>query len=382
MEIERACSGGEKRKEEATAAMADSVSSNTGTCFVSSQCLVYTGGLVWDIERFLLFNTPGKSYSSLEFRAGDTRWKLNCFAAGELSDTNEPSNFLGLYLHSLNDKNLQCKYSVTLFIGDQKIEEIADCDEFGKNDNWGWGQLCPIDVLQHIMQECTTLRIKCEVEVFVKRHNIATNGRAVGENPALPTECTSNTISKHYQQMLETVPYSDMVFICKGQRIPAHRSILSIRSPVFHRMFASGMSESKDGIVTIEDCDISIFQELLKFLYTGSLKPDILAKNVQDLMVLSDKYDLEDLRVLCDTTFLQQLSAQNAASILHVADTYHSLKLKAEVMSFAVTNFEAVITSKGFVELCEGNPSLVAEFNLAHANHVKETIRPTKKKKT
>lgn len=42
--------------------------------YASSQCMAYTGALVWDIERFLLFNTPGKSYSSPEFKAGETKW--------------------------------------------------------------------------------------------------------------------------------------------------------------------------------------------------------------------------------------------------------------------------------------------------------------------
>ena len=49
---------------------------NAGTVYVASQCVVYRGSLVWDIESFLLFNTPGKSYSSPIFTAGDTKW---CF---------------------------------------------------------------------------------------------------------------------------------------------------------------------------------------------------------------------------------------------------------------------------------------------------------------
>ena len=47
---------------------------HTSTFYASSQCVVHSGSLVWDIEKFLLFNTPGKSYSSPEFRAGDTKW--------------------------------------------------------------------------------------------------------------------------------------------------------------------------------------------------------------------------------------------------------------------------------------------------------------------
>ena len=50
------------------------INTDTGTFYASSQCVVHSGSLVWDIEKFLVFNTPGKSYSSPEFRAGDTKW--------------------------------------------------------------------------------------------------------------------------------------------------------------------------------------------------------------------------------------------------------------------------------------------------------------------
>jgi len=352
----------------------------TGIYYASSQCQVQNGGLVWDIEKFLLFNTPGKSYSSPEFKAGGTKWKLNVFAAGELSEQNETSNFLGLYLHSMNDKTLNCKYSVTLFIGDQKIEEISDCDEFGKSDNWGWGQLCPLDTLQKLMQENnSTLRIRCDLEVFVKRQNVTGKDNATQSNTSVHT---STEVTKHFNQMLESGAFSDVTFICKGEKFPAHKAVLSSRSLVFNKMFSSGMTEAKDGIVTIEECEVHIFKEVLNFLYTGSIKNETLVNNVQELLAQADKYDLTDLRSLCDKVLLQQLTPHNAASILLLSDTYHSLALKSQVMALAVSNFEAVITSPEFVDLCKANPALVAEFNIAHAERMKDYSRPSKKKKT
>jgi len=65
-----------------------------------------------------------------------------------------------------------------------------------------------------------------------------------------------------------------------------------------------------------------------------------------------------------------------------VGDNFHSQQLKEEAMNFAVMNFEAVITSSDFAELCKANPLLVAEFNLAHAERMKEHARPAKKKKS
>ena len=59
--------------------------------------------------------------------------KLNCFAAGELGEQNQSTNFLGLYLHSMNDKNLMCTYTVTLFFEDNKLEDIQQLSDNTQN---------------------------------------------------------------------------------------------------------------------------------------------------------------------------------------------------------------------------------------------------------
>jgi hypothetical protein len=110
---------------------------------------------------------------------------------------------------------------------------------------------------------------------------------------------------------------------------------------------------------------------------------------------------------------LTQLTPQNAASILLLADTYHSVALKQSVVNLAVAyvpfllfyiiyifnsrsasylltilnfhllyrNFEAVLMSSDFVDLCKNSPTLVAELNIARAEYTKEFNRQNKKKK-
>jgi len=181
--------------------------------------------------------------------------------------------------------------------------------------------------------------------------------------------------------MLLNATFSDVVFKCENETFPAHRSFLSARSPVFHKMFLSGMSESRDGIVVIEDCGVAVFKELLKFLYTGNIRQGFLKANIQELFAMSDKYALEDLKLVCEKTLLQLLTAQTAVSILLLADKHHSTKLKKEVMNYAVGNFKAVITSSDFAALCNSNPQLVGEFNLAHADFLTPKKKSAEDKK-
>eukprot|EP01111_Echinosteliopsis_oligospora_P000237 TRINITY_DN10212_c0_g1_i1.p1 TRINITY_DN10212_c0_g1~~TRINITY_DN10212_c0_g1_i1.p1 ORF type:complete len:360 (-),score=81.50 TRINITY_DN10212_c0_g1_i1:89-1168(-) len=340
----------------------------TDTVHAALRCIISKGSIVWDVEEFLNFNVPGKPYPSPEFHAGDTRWRLNLFSAGE--EEHLPpgeDNNVGLYIHSLNDKCIMCKYTVILYTGDQKIEQISDCDEFVKNDNWGWGQLCPLNVLKTILDDNHTLRIQCDIEVFVKRLNVIKDEKPIVIHP-------STQVCAHYQKLLDNAPFHDVEFMCGDVKICAHKCVLATRSLVFQKMFSSGMKESTENKVIIQETDAHSFKLLLRFIYTGTIDNESLQANTQELMALSDKYDVEDLKALCDTTLLDQLTPQSACHILLLADAYHSVRLKEAVLNFAASNFTTVLVSPAFAEMCRINPPLVAELNLLQARIMQESI--------
>jgi len=89
---------------------------------------------------------------------------------------------------------------------------------------------------------------------------------------------------------------TDVEFLVGEEVYGAHRSLLSVRSPVFSAMFASGMKEAETGRVRIEDVDPNTFQRFLKFLYTGILEPSAMDEN---LFTVADKYQVTTLTKLC-----------------------------------------------------------------------------------
>ncbi len=91
--------------------------------------------------------------------------------------------------------------------------------------------------------------------------------------------------------------FTDVEFLIGDQSFPAHRFILSARSPVFAAMFNSGMAEAQTGQVRIDgDVDVNIFRNFLEFLYVGALKS---FDGKEELFALADKYQVETLLVLC-----------------------------------------------------------------------------------
>jgi hypothetical protein len=56
--------------------------------------------------------------------------------------------------------------------------------------------------------------------------------------------------------------------------LPVHKLILSMRSPVFAAMFASKMSEAKNGEVVIDDLELSVAKEMIRFDLRQSVRAD------------------------------------------------------------------------------------------------------------
>lgn len=57
----------------------------------------------------------------------------------------------------------------------------------------------------------------------------------------------------------------------EGDELPAHRIVLTARSPVFHALLNSGMREGAEGLVKLEDVRAPVFRALLHFVYTDAL---------------------------------------------------------------------------------------------------------------
>ena len=56
---------------------------------------------------------------------------------------------------------------------------------------------------------------------------------------------------------------SDVLFVVEGQRIPALKAILSVKSIVFRAMFSGDFKESKDKEVVIEDTTYEAFKAFI-----------------------------------------------------------------------------------------------------------------------
>ncbi|GBM91669.1 hypothetical protein AVEN_180048-1 [Araneus ventricosus] len=82
---------------------------------------------------------------------------------------------------------------------------------------------------------------------------------------------------------------SDIELRTSTKTFPAHKNILSSRSPVFRGMFSSDMKEKNSGYVDITDFEDDIVHRMLLYVYTDSLE-DLQFESASKLYTIADKY--------------------------------------------------------------------------------------------
>lgn len=102
-----------------------------------------------------------------------------------------------------------------------------------------------------------------------------------------------------------------------------------------------------------------------------TLPPPYTAPNIEtmaaDLIIAADKYQLERLKIMCEEALTYQLSVDNVAETLMLADLHSAKQLKHHCIEFIIAHATETIESAGWAQL-ERVPKLVTETMRALAN--------------
>ncbi|XP_028395642.1 uncharacterized protein LOC114519665 isoform X2 [Dendronephthya gigantea] len=181
-------------------------------------------------------------------------------------------------------------------------------------------------------------------------------------NPHPLTDTTASaasvSLSRSMGSVLKTGQYSDMTFLLRdgsdinqsllaedetadqNSCLRAHRVVLASRCDWFRRALTSGMKESIERTIHVYDTDRESFYEFLKFIYTGDLNTESKTlENLLELLALSDHYEVDNLKEICEQAMICHFTKSNIFEILVLADRFNAKKLKCDVLRFIQTNF-------------------------------------------
>ncbi|XP_036047281.1 speckle-type POZ protein-like [Onychomys torridus] len=167
------------------------------------------------------------------------------------------------------------------------------------------------------------------------------------------------TLADELGELWENSQFTDCCLVVAGQEFQAHKAILAARSPVFRAMFEHDMEENTKNRVEIPDLEPQVFKVMVGFIYTGKA-PD-LHSMADAMLAAADKYGLERLKVMCEEALCRDLSVENAAHTLFLADLHRAGQLKTQALDFITSHASEVSETSGWKTMVGSCPHLVAE---------------------
>ncbi|XP_057318096.1 TD and POZ domain-containing protein 1-like isoform X2 [Microplitis mediator] len=148
----------------------------------------------------------------------------------------------------------------------------------------------------------------------------------------IPLKTSNHQIAHDLKDLFDSKAGSDVVLIVGDKKIPAHKTLLMSRSPVFFAMFTHKLKENRENEVDIPDID-----------------PDTLA----------DKYQIPALKELCAESFCKNVNVVNAVQYLVLLDRHHAdERFFKYIMDFIEINFEYIIKTPAYKAFEKYNPKM------------------------
>ena len=117
----------------------------------------------------------------------------------------------------------------------------------------------------------------------------------------------------------------DVTIHCaQGKSRTAHRVILEARSDVFTAIMRSGMSESLDGSIHLDDIELPVLDALLHYIYTGEMVKDA----PDELLFVAHRFQLDELVESCASAVAIKLSLENVIKYHTLASKYSLAALR------------------------------------------------------
>ena len=153
----------------------------------------------------------------------------------------------------------------------------------------------------------------------------------------------------------------------KSMKIPAHKFLLAISSPVFYAMFYGELAEKKDSI-DVSDCDHKSLLECFRFVYSDEV--NLNADNVMQVLYLAKKYMLPFLADKCSEFLRENLDASNVFDVLPEAQKYEEKDLENHCWEVIDQQTDEAVKSDGFLTIAKSVLEVLVERDSLNVREV------------
>ena len=134
-------------------------------------------------------------------------------------------------------------------------------------------------------------------------------GKKQADNLHLPQGATPS-LNLDLGRLFVDQRFSDFTIACGRRSFSCHRCVLSARSPVFAAMLEhDDTEEGRSREVRVTDVEPEVMDGLLRFVYTDRC-PRGDTRQLYNLMVAADKYDIRALKDICQDALSQSIEVR------------------------------------------------------------------------
>jgi len=159
---------------------------------------------------------------------------------------------------------------------------------------------------------------------------------------------------------------SFITFVINEKRLQANKALLCLKSKVFEAMFNCGLKESVNNEVEITDMKYDILQQLLFFLQNGYLSENVKTDTnvASELIIAAEKYDLKDLKLICEEYLITNTTKENVIEHLKFAYLNNATVLKRYVLSLIKLHLRDLMDTPNFITLVQEYHELLLQIQV------------------
>ena len=159
----------------------------------------------------------------------------------------------------------------------------------------------------------------------------------------------SSVMFSYLSKLRKSDIFCDITIIIANNKYRAHKIILTAASPYFEAMFLSGMAESHQDSVVLQNIDTAAFESILNMIYEGQIF--ISVTTVQSILFAASIFQIDHLKMACSDFLIKELTPLNCLGIMMFAEAHGCCDLMETSHRHALSRFTEVSQSEEFLVL-------------------------------
>ncbi|ESO92835.1 hypothetical protein LOTGIDRAFT_190348 [Lottia gigantea] len=157
------------------------------------------------------------------------------------------------------------------------------------------------------------------------------------------------TISEGVKYLWNSGHFSDTTIVVQNKRFRCHRAVLSAMSPHFDATYSTGMRDNPDGVLTLLNIDVTTFDSILTFIYTG--RDVVCDENAESLLRAATTLQVKGLIDRCAIYLSDNLTPSNCIRMWRLGRTHGCEELEERAWPLILDNYLELIKSEDFKDV-------------------------------